>query len=414
MNKEALILAQDAVSRAKLEHRKDWLDMKDEHSFEGSGETLRKHGAAFKWLEDNGIVIFADINPSDYTKPSYKEVTEIVADGQQKSDRLIEMSEAQKKDEKYILEAHGYNPDEWEIVNAKHSIYNVNAKGGITKTLYSSKITVKKRVSGFNTDKFIKEFSKNLIPEHVDTTATNGEGMLEITYKDMHWGIADYQYYKPVLDKTIRKIKSQPWQQILIVVGSDLLHNDGFTGQTTSGTIIDKVNMEKAWNEAFLFYSLILKEALRNSENVQVMFCEGNHDQAMGWAFVRALEAKFPPEEQTTYLAYDTARKTRKAFVWKGIFLGITHGDKAYNKLSKNFLTEFGKLIANASIVEIHHGHIHHETMKDEFGIVTRSLASGAKTDDYHYENGYIGAKKRFQLFEYSEHYLEGVKYINI
>ena len=80
--------------------------------------------------------------------------------------------------------------------------------------------------------------------------------------------------------------------------------------------------------------------------------------------------------------------------------------------MSKNFLSEFGKEIASSKIVEIHSGHIHHEVTKDDFGIVVRSLSTGAKTDDYHYDNGFIGSMKRFQLFEYSPYSLDAVYYV--
>lgn len=414
IKKEALDLVQDALLKSKRESDLDWTEIKEKHPImEHSSDILRRYGTAWKMLEEWGLVDFSQIKISDYETPKYKESVELTKDGTQKSDKLIELSETDMKDEDAVLKAHGYDPDIWEIINAKNSIFNVNAKGGITKTLYSSKITVKKRVNGINTDRIIDSINSKADAVYIPKTTEDGSGLLEITYKDMHWGIADFKYYKPVLDKTLDKIGSKSWKQILIVVGSDLLHNDGFTGQTTSGTIIDKVDMEQAWEDAFLFYSILIRKALNSSENVHIMFCEGNHDQSMGWAFVKALEAKFP-SNKNKHLTYDTARKTRKAFVWEGIFLGITHGDKAYNKLSNNFLTEFGKQIAQASIVEIHHGHIHHETLKDAFGIVTRSLASGAKTDDYHYENGYIGANKRFQLFEYSENHLEDIRYINI
>lgn len=52
-------------------------------------------------------------------KPEYKATIEIKSDGTQVSDRLIEISEQDLKDESYLLEAHGYDPSEWEISSAK-------------------------------------------------------------------------------------------------------------------------------------------------------------------------------------------------------------------------------------------------------------------------------------------------------
>src|SRR5690554_2149983 len=44
-------------------------------------------------------------------KPGYKETIEIKADGSQVSDRLIEISEQNAKDDDYLLHAHGYRSE---------------------------------------------------------------------------------------------------------------------------------------------------------------------------------------------------------------------------------------------------------------------------------------------------------------
>src|SRR5690606_20058028 len=51
--------------------------------------------------------------------PNYKETTEILADGSHKSDKLLKMSVEQSKDVNYLLKAHGFDTEQWELVNAK-------------------------------------------------------------------------------------------------------------------------------------------------------------------------------------------------------------------------------------------------------------------------------------------------------
>src|SRR5690606_24496000 len=43
-------------------------------------------------------------------------------DGTQTSEVLIEMSKEQAKDEKFLLKAHGYDTEIWEIVSARNNI----------------------------------------------------------------------------------------------------------------------------------------------------------------------------------------------------------------------------------------------------------------------------------------------------
>lgn len=398
-------LVRVSVDKLNKLHSKDWLDIKDEFNFEHSPESLRKYATGWKIMVENGFSEEVEESETE-TIIKYKEATEILGDGSQRSDKLISMSLEQSKDVNHLLEAHGFDKNEWDLVSAKNNIWNANTKNDGIQTLFSSKITVKPKVVGFNVEKFIETIKQEIKPIHINNKVDKGNKLLEIPLFDMHFGIANLEYYTDTYVKILEKIQSNNWDTILFVIGQDLLHNDGFTGKTTSGTIIDKVDMEKAWNDADTFYTNLIKLALENSKNVDVIFSNGNHDQALGFAFVKMLEAKFPQ------VKVDSKMKQRKGYVWNELFLGFSHGDKGSNRLGKNFLSEFGKEIATAKIVEIHSGHIHHEVTKDDFGIVIRSLSTAAKTDDYHYENGFIGSIKRFQLFEYSKDSLNAVYYV--
>lgn len=406
MNKEALFLAKDAVARAKLEHRKDWLDMKDEHNFEGSGETLRKHGAAFKWLEDNGIIDFSKIQEKDYEVPSYKETTEIIKDGQQKSDRLIEMSESDMKDEEYILKAHGYDPNIWEIVNAKNSIFNVNAKGGITKTLYSSKITVKKKADGMNVDKLIERLKESMKPIKVKRPEAVGKRLLVLPFVDMHFGINTFEYYEEKLAETVEKIQMRTWDTIYVPIGHDLLHNNNHQGTTVSGTNIEKVDMDRAWNDAFKFYKVIFTEALKHANNVVSDYVPGNHDADISWGFMKGLPNVFED------VKFNTDPDNKKIFKWEKVFIISLHGDKGMARVVKTLLTKYRDLITGCKVVEVQSGHLHSEKVKDDFGIVTRTLPTSAQEDDWHVEESFEGAVKTSQIFEYSEDKLKTIYHV--
>ena len=69
----------------------------------------------------------------------------MMKNGEQSSTIVAKLNNEQLKNPDYLLQIHGYNPDEWEITSAKHSIWN----NKLDNELYSSRITVKPRV-GFN------------------------------------------------------------------------------------------------------------------------------------------------------------------------------------------------------------------------------------------------------------------------
>lgn len=395
-----------SVAKLNKEHSMDWLELAEMFKLDYSAETLRKKAYGWKDFIENEE--FENLNSEE--EITYKETTEIMADGSHKSDKLVRMNAEQLKDVNYLLEAHGFDKESWELVNAKNNIWNVYSKIDKVQSLYSSKITVKPRSNAFSYDRFLELISEKVTPITIDrkNEQESYSKLLEIPLYDMHFGVSSLEFYQPHLNEIIHKIRSRAWDTILIPIGQDLLHNDNFKGQTANGTMIEKVDMEKAFDDALKFYVTIISEALRpeHSKNVVCVYVKGNHDESSSYGFFRTLKATFPQAE------FEGSLKQRKGFSWEKVFIGMSHGDKGANRLIENFMTEFGKLIANAEVREIHTGHLHTELSKDKFGIVQRTLATANRTDDWHDDNGFIGANKRFQLFEYSPASLDAIYYI--
>jgi len=328
-------------------------------------------------------------------KVEYKETVEILADGSHKSDKLLKMNSEQAKDVDYLLEAHGFDKGKWELVNAKNNIWNSYSKQDGIMTLYSSKVTVKPKVNGFNWDELIEEIknvqSITIEPEDIP----NNDLYLNLPLFDMHFGISDYEHYKPTQAKILRLLEKN-YKEVLIIIGQDLLHNDDMRGRTASGREIDKVDMIKAWGDATAFYEPIIMNALKNSLKVKIMYSKGNHDESMSWAFVQYLSARFPQAE------FDTSFRERKVHMLGLNFCGVNHGDKRKEvNLSENFATEFPIEWSMASTRTIFTGHLHSERVIDKGGVIIRRMPTGNKLDQYHDDHGYTTAHKRFQVHEY-------------
>lgn len=392
-----------SVAKLNKEHSMDWLELIDMFKLEYSAETLRKKAYGWKDFVENEEL--EQLNSEE--EITYKETTEILANGSHKSDKLLRMSDEQSKDVNFLLEAHGFDKNTWELVNAKNNIWNIYSKVDKIQTLYSSKITVRPKVSGFDIEQFIEVVKQNVTPIIVEREQEESQHkLLEIPLYDMHFGVSSLEYYERHLGEILSKIQSRKWDKILFVVGQDLLHNDNFKGQTANGTMIEKVDMVKAFNEALQFYTVLIAEALKQAKDIDVIYVKGNHDESLSYGFFRTLEATFPQ------VNFQGTLKQRIGFTWEKVFIGLSHGDKGANRIVENFMTEHGKLIANAEVKEIHLGHLHTEISKDKFGIVQRTLATANRTDSWHEDNGFIGANKRFQLFEYSPASLDAIYYI--
>ena len=236
----------------------------------------------------------------------------------------------------------------------------------------------------------------------------NVEGMLEIPLFDMHFGIADLEYYRDSLQEILAIVASKHWDRIVIPVGQDLFHNDSITkGVTTRGTLIDKVDLKKAVYDAKAFYFNLIDTALQYANEVQVMYSPGNHDKTVGWMFVQILKERYGD-------MVDDSMHERKAVWWNGCFIGITHGDKNtdnVNGLRGKFTMEFPTLFAMAKVREIHTGHLHREDSKDEYGVQVRRMSSGNKDDSWTTDEGYK-SQKRFMLFEWMPNRLKSIHYV--
>lgn len=268
---------------------------------------------------------------------------------------------------------------------------------------------------------WIKQHTENRIEELLEAIKANtpivqiqpkaikeADSMLEIPLFDMHFGIADMDYYRDALEEILAIVASKHWDRIVIPVGQDLFHNDSITkGITTKGTLIDKVDLKKAVYDAKTFYFNLIDTALQYANSVQVMYSPGNHDKTVGWLFVQILKERYGD-------IVDDSTAERKAVWWNGCFIGITHGDKNtdnVNGLRGKFTMEFPTLFAMAKVREIHTGHLHREDSRDEYGVQVRRMSSGNKDDSWTTDEGYK-SQKRFMLFEWMPNRLKSIHYV--
>lgn len=347
------------------------------------------------------------------TKPNqkeYKTTVEIKPDGSYFSDRLIAINEEQLKDPDFLLEAHGFDVNAWELISAKNNIWNVYSKGDDghdISTLYASKITVKPREVAFDLNVIIEQM-QDVKPAKVKRASEPVRSeCLEIPLFDMHFGVSTFEHYVNTLERTLSNIQRNSWSAILFPVGSDLFHNDNFRSTTARGTIVDKMNVGQAWHDAGTFYATLIEKAFERSINVHLIYVKGNHDESMSWTFCQWLAARYP------HLECDLDIYERKIFTFGDICVGYTHGDKIVQDFDRMFLSEFPEF-ASAKVKEIHTAHRHHEQIigKDHFGTMVRTLPTANRADAWTSDNGFVGTNKRFQLFEYEQTRLKSIIYV--
>lgn len=251
----------------------------------------------------------------------------------------------------------------------------------------------------------IKENTAPIVYERVEDATVEPE-MLEIPLFDQHFPLDDHI---GVFVELSHIIESKNWEEINIIVGQDLFHNDDMRGRTSSGRPIEKVDMVKAWELARIFFTSVLKLCIEHGQTVKVIYSKGNHDESMAWAFVQMLKAMFPQAE------FNDSFDQRKCISWRNCFIGITHGHmkkSSMTDLRGQFTIQFPIQFAEATVREIHTGHLHHEEEKDIYGVMVRRLARNGTDDEWSDNEGFVGSNKRFMIFRWKPGRLAGIDFI--
>ena len=265
---------------------------------------------------------------------------------------------------------------------------------------------IKQAVDEGQWDALIDAIHKNVEPVHIRPCSENGVGMLEIPLLDMHFPLSEH---KKTAEELLALIWRKKWDEINIVIGQDLFHNDDMRGRTASGRQIEKVDIPKAWEMAKTFWCNAIESALHQSSKVNVIYSIGNHDESLAWAFVQLLKDRYPQAN------VDDTFKQRKCIYWKECFIGLTHGNSIKNgnqDMRGQFTIEFPQEFASSKVREIHSGHLHHEKEADIYGVMVRRLSRNGETDKWSEDEGFVGAHKRFMVFEWMPGRLKSIHYV--
>lgn len=406
---------------------KDWTEIIDQYSIPLSRNTLRNacsnvYGSVFvkeyfeekrrKETEVNDIP--ATDEPVSLSLPRYKEQTDVNKDGSFTSDRLIEINEENLKNPEFLLNAHGYDPLEWELVSARNSIWNQGGKSGV-KNLYASKINVKPRteISQIEIEEFYEDLVRNYKPnrDFYPCPKTDSGILYEIPIMDLHYGkyasgnltndAYDYieaeKCFCTIISEAIEDIKSRKVEKILMPIGNDLLHFDNVQGTTTRGTAQD-TNMRH--QEMFkgcvemLINGII---ALSKLAPVELMYVPGNHDFSSSWHVVMTLWAYFHEDPN---VLVDVDMHPRKYCEWGNSLIMYTHGDKEGKRADKVMQVEAREAWGRTKYHEAHLAHLHSEqAIKELGGLIIRNLPSVTGEDNWSHESGFVGAVRKCICF---------------
>lgn len=361
---------------------------------------LRDSGKTWEEIEEEYNKIHNDKKKANSLRAHYSRHRDRDVEALHNSNKYQELATNEAVTKEQLIEMHGYNSEEWELTSSNSTRSKIGTGKNEEQYFVNtySKITVKPKEWKLTEEQLQEMLKVNVKPKTLKRTVNKGSGLYEIPLFDMHFGNMTFEEYENTQQEIANYILSKEWETIVFVIGQDLFHNDDFRGRTTSGTPIEKENMEKAWEDVFKFYIPLIELALENSKNVHIIYSRGNHDETLGWAFVKTLEKLYP---QATF---DTKQEEHKTFKYHNIWLGYTHGDKINDKKIVRYFEALYRLdMAKASRRVIKRGHLHTHKQFDDNGTHVIALGTGNKADQWHIDNGFVGNHKAFETFIYNE-----------
>lgn len=387
-----------------------------------SGNTLRQGCKMYDEFMRYGVIKDnenkGDNVNNDISGRSVKDEVQIIPkcvqknkDGTTVSEIIINIDVTKMNSEEDLLKAHGLNPDEFELVSTRSTLWKQGTKGG-DKNLYSSKITAKKKAV-IDTKVFYEEVAKrfeelgnkklsktavdSIKPEVKIKKDIRDRNVLVVSYNDLHWGRycaeADYdEEYSRILDTAdgfIKKLDKDNYEKVVLVLGSDFFNSDCY-GYTT----IHK-NKQSNWGDfkdIFATGVTLCTDLIDKFRNwvgdVEVYFVPGNHGNNEDFVLGKCIESYYHNDIYVNINAYNAPRKY---FYWENTLIGFTHGDKEKSNLGNIMAVEMPDEWASTGNRFWITGHYHSlkETIIESNGVTIFTCPSIAIDDEYTYERGY-------------------------
>lgn len=319
------------------------------------------------------------------------------------------------QDEATLLKEHGFNPLEWRVVKAKHSMWDNGAKD-----LYASSIQVAKRNFGdlpqkemFDRINEAVNFKPSKLPLY--PPIKGDKKVLVIPISDFHYGLlaksetTGNEYNMDVAEERliqfvssiINKYKNDNPDEIILTLGNDYFNADNLVGTTTKGTPQDQDGPYFNIFDKGVELAISVVESLRGITNkLYVRSVQANHDKQTSHALIAALYYKY--QGSTDVIVDMTSDKIARSYVRRGKCLfGFGHETKVKDcarLMSVEANDDWSMSLYKTFFI----AHLHHEESKDTGGITVRRVPTMCGISTWTKESGFTDATAHAQTFLFS------------
>jgi predicted phosphodiesterase len=226
--------------------------------------------------------------------------------------------------------------------------------------------------------------------------------------EDYDTQIAYDLFVAAMTDLAQRAARSNSIDQILLIIGNDLMQIDNPSNTTTAGTPVD---VDSRFTRVFelvchmLVY--VIDEVLLPIANVRILAVPGNHDKYTTFHLGSFLKAWYRNNDQ---VYVDNGPTQRKYYKYGKNLLMFTHGDKIKRTdLPQIMASEQKHLWAETDYRFIKTGHLHKKALftridiDEHYGVQVSICPTLCAADAWHAENGFIANMRRSEAYIYDK-----------
>lgn len=347
-------------------------------------------------------------------------------DGVYERERLIEMNDEDDKSPRRMLELHGLNPDEWDVIECVNEYWNAQvhhtqvAVRGPKLEMRLSKMRAKpkcKAVTFEDVKRFFDETELTTAKPPVIPMRFDPDGeTLEIDIADLHsglyaWGaetgenydvnIARERFFNAIRD-ILARCDGRKFKRIILALLGDLLHTDNDAQTTTKGTF---QQVDGRMPRVFTKTLEMLIEAidwLGAIAPVDVVYTRGNHDSTTGWMLIKSVEQAYRNDPNVTV---DVSPDPQKHRLIGNALIGFVHGDMPPKNLAGWLQVRARQMGKPIRFMEVHSGDKHalktreRVQTEDLEGVIIRTMPTICTSSTWEHHEGYDGATRTVVSF---------------
>jgi len=302
------------------------------------------------------------------------------------------------KDDIELARLHKINLDKYVITNYWSKVL---PSGKFTSSVFSKL----KKPQDYTPEDFAK-FLQNYKPQHsavkfVEIHSDKKTVDVEISLSDFHLakkvidGNNDIEVrkaaYMHVVQELVHNVKAvYNIGTVVLPISNDFFHTDNYQNQTTAGTPQDTiVDYAQEYEHGFDLLVQAIDFLKANSEEVQVILVQGNHDKTKSYYLAHALEVYYKSQ---TDVYFDRSTSSVKGISLGTTFIGYHHGNCKIEDLPLLFAThkDYSQEFGNAVYREVHTGDKHHYMAKEVKGVRIQQMPSLSGIDRWHADNNFV------------------------